>query len=157
MMKSKIIFLFLATFATFATFSQEKDEKRWLRVGLMATSIVLSGVGDGLYDDGHKTLSKSFKAASLATLVAVPVFTKVDKRNGLKYVASFALLRYGLFNTSYNATRGLRYNYMGTTSLQDRALRNIPSYLVSMSRFTAICLVIDLNKNRYEKQNHPRY
>ena len=156
-MRNKIICLFLATFATLATFSQEKDEKRWLRVGLMATSIVLNGVGDGLYDEGHKTLSKSFKAASLVTLVSVPVFTRVDRRNGLKYVASFALLRYGLFNTSYNLSRGLPYNYMGTTSVQDRALKHVPDYLISMSRFTAICLVIDLNKNQHEKQNHPRY
>lgn len=139
-----IICLFFATFATFPTFSQDK----WTRVALFTTSIFLNSVGDGLYDEGKKLESKSFKAASIGTLVIVPLVTHVDRKKGLNYVLTFTCLRYTFFDAGYNLTRGLPFNYVGTTSYNDRFLGRIPSEIVLVTKGISLGAVIYLNKNK---------
>lgn len=90
---------------------------------LFASSIILNGIGDGLNDSGRKTAGHFFNAASIATLLSVPFLTNVDKKKWYIYALSYTSLRIGLFDGTYNVTRGLDVNYIGCTSPTDKMMR----------------------------------
>lgn len=132
----------------FATSLTAQVQNKWIRVGLFSTSIVLNAVGDGLYDEKKKLLSKSFRAGSIATLLAVPLVTHVEKKDAVNYVVTFSCLRYTLFDAGYNLTRNLPYDYMGTTSHHDRILGKIPKSVITATKGISLGIVIYLNKNQ---------
>jgi len=123
-----------------------KSQDKWVRVGLLTTSIVLNAVGDGLYDEGKKLESKSFKAASIGTLLIVPLVTHIERKDGWNYVITFTCLRYALFDAGYNLTRNLPYDYTGTTSHHDRFLGKIPKSVVTATKGISLGIVIYLNQ-----------
>jgi len=139
-----IIALLLTIFLVSSIYAQHKRDK-WVRLGLFTSCVVFNAVGDGLYDDGHKLLSKSFKAASIGSLLVIPIVTHVDRKKGIKYVATFGLLRYAIFDAGYNLSRNLPYNYVGTTSVQDKLTNKLPPIISSATKILSLGLVIHLN------------
>ena len=128
--------------------SQQKKhiDKKWVRIGLFTGSILLNAVGDGLYDQNHKLISKSFKAASIGALLTVPLVSPPPKKKkAFKYVLTYGLLRFGLFDIAYNTSRGLPINYVGTTSLQDRIIGGQPKLMIAVIRLSSIGVSIKLN------------
>ena len=124
----------------------QQVNKKWARIGLITSSIILNAVGDGLYDDGHKLAAKSFRVASIGSLLAIPVLSgPVGKRKVFKYALSYGLMRFALFDITYNATRRLPLNYVGTTSLQDIMIGGQPALMISTMRLTSIWISIELN------------
>ena len=94
---------------------------QWLKTtGLYTTSIVFNAVGDGLNDNGQKTLGHAFDAASIGILVASPFILNAKKSDWPFYVASYVTLRFALFDPTYNMTRGLPMEYTGDSSLTDK-------------------------------------
>ena len=89
-------------------------------ITLFSASIVLDAVGDGLYDNGDKTAGHAFQAMSTGILLTSPIFLNMDKDNFWWYLVSYVSLRIGLFDYSYNLTRGLPMSYVGTSSISDK-------------------------------------
>jgi len=87
---------------------------------LFSASIVLDAVGDGLNDSGQKTLGHSLQAMSTGLLLTSPIFLNMDKDNFWWYLVSYVSLRIGLFDYSYNLSRGLPMSYVGTSSISDK-------------------------------------
>ncbi len=111
-------------------------------IALFTTSIVLSAVGDGLNDEGFKTYGHLLNAASTGLLVASPFILDIDRSNWLFYIVSYSFIRAGLFDTSYNLTRGLPANYVGNSSFWDKgvaATKSTDSWLVAGKSF---CLMV---------------
>lgn len=128
--------------AVFLLTSTAVAQDKWKKIGLFTASVVFNAVGDGLYDEGRKTEAKLLRTASIATLLSVPIFTKVNKNNGFDYVITFTGIRYGLFDAGYNLTRGLPYDYLGTTSHVDLFLKNLPKPLVTSTKVLSLGIII---------------
>ena len=96
-----------------------KPKQKWARIGLITSSIVLNAIGDGLYDDGHKLVAKSFRVASIGSLLAIPVVAgPIGKKKAFKYVLSYGLMRFALFDITYNTTKRLPLNYVSCLALE---------------------------------------
>ena len=81
--------------------------------------------GDGLRDDGRKTFSKAFEMLMITALY-LPVLVVTGKPAWYEigmFVGSFILIRYAIFDYTYNGVRGLGAYFIGKTSLTDRFWR----------------------------------
>ena len=143
----KIVYLIsLLAVTTLQAQPKKSINKKWARIGLFTGSIILNAIGDGLYDDGHKLAAKSFKAASIGTLLSVPLLSPTpNKKKAFKYVLTYGLMRFGLFDITYNVSRRLPLNYVGTTSVHDKIIGGQPRLMITMMRLSSIGIAIKLN------------
>ena len=119
----KTLISILLIFTLVSAQAQRPSQKEAVKtIALFTTSIVLSSMGDGFNDSGSKVLGHSLNAASTGLLLASPFILNVSKENWLWYIASYSFIRVGLFDTSYNLTRGLPISYVGDSSLWDKAI-----------------------------------
>ena len=138
-MKTTVLVLMLLLSATIYA-------QKWVRYGMFAGSIVLNGVGDGMNDAKiNKVFAHGLKAASVGMLLVTPLIDK-DKPKALPYISTFILLRYAVFDASYNLARGLPYDYTGSTSVHDKSLASIPKSIVTGSRMISLGLSIYINR-----------
>ena len=103
--------------------------------GLYTVSIILNAMGDGFNNSQRKTLGHMLNAASIGLLVLSPFIVKYDKSKWYWYLATYVSLRIGLFDLTYNTTRGLPLNFTGTTSPTDIVYNNSninPNYVRSL-------------------------
>lgn len=92
---------------------------------LFTTAVTLNAIGDGLNDSGHKPVGHVCNAVAIGGLLMSPYFLDVDKSTWVHYLASYVSIRVALFDPIYNETRGLPFDYIGTTSLTDKGLRKL--------------------------------
>jgi hypothetical protein len=114
-------------------------------IGLFAASILLNAVGDANNDINRKTQGHLYNAASIGTLLASPFIIKYDRSKWYIYLISYTSLRIGLFDCTYNASRHLPLNYIGTTSITDKAWRQsggMPAFPRGLCFTLGICLPI---------------
>lgn len=99
--------------------------------------ILLKAIADGLNDSGKKPLGHTTDALWLGILLVIPVEL-------VWYVKliSFTLLMIALFDYAYNLTRGLKINYVGTTSWWDLAIKRVPFGFMLFVR--VICLIVGI-------------
>jgi hypothetical protein len=143
--------LFISLLSTQAQ-DRVKQKQKWARIGLITSSIVFNAIGDGLYDDGHKLAAKSFRAASIGSLLAIPVVSgPIGRKKAFKYALSYGLMRFAIFDLAYNETRGLPLNYVGTTSIHDRVVGGSPPLMIGMMRATSLWISIELNNREVSK------
>ena len=118
-------------------------------ITLYTGSIILEGIGDGLYDDGQKALGKSLQAVSLGMALSTPFIFDVDKDNWAWYLASYVSLRIGFFDYAYNTTRGLPLGYIGNTSYTDKFMQQVMppgNQLFARSIFITLGVAIPINE-----------
>ena len=73
----------------------------------------------------------------------------MDKDNWWWYAMSYVSLRIGLFDYSYNITRGLPLGYIGSTSTWDKAMQQVAppgNQLFVRGIFLTIGIVIPINE-----------
>jgi len=88
-MKKHLYILLLLTFS-FTTYGQndlnksikEVRKNQWTRLALYTGSVVLDAVGDAQNDQGNKELGHALNAASVASLIAIPVLHIPIKKIG---------------------------------------------------------------------------
>ena len=153
-----LLSIFLIIFSTHIqaqipnTNNKQENRNKWARIGLLTSSIMFNAVGDGLYDEGNKLVAKSFRAASIGSLLVIPIASgSINKKKAFKYGLSYSLMRVGLFDITYNATRGLPLTYMGITSIYDRVVGGAPVPMMTMMRMTSIWISIELNNREVSK------
>ena len=117
---------------------------------LYSGSIILNGIGDGLNNNNHKTLGHACNALSIGTLVASPFIINYDKSKWYGYILDYAFLRYSLFDASYNITRGLPYNYIGTTAGTDIIFHKAPAGFRTFTKSISMTVGIFLPINDYK-------
>lgn len=145
-MRINFILILVLTCSLVQAQQRKVSKEKWARIGLITSSIMFNAIGDGLYDDGHKLAAKSFRAASIGSLLAIPVVSgPIGKKKVFKYALSYGLMRFGLFDITYNATRKLPLNYVGTTSLSDRIVGGQPALMISAMKITSVWISIELN------------
>lgn len=93
-----------------------------LEFAIITVTNILLAVTDGLYDSGKKKESKLVELTALAGLFTLGYYTTMPI---LLVAAAFALIRFGVFNISYNLTRGLHVLYVGTTDYVDLVLKKV--------------------------------
>jgi hypothetical protein len=160
----KKIFLILAmSIITLSSFSQ-RDSSYYMTVPnpepriskpittilVYSVSIILNGIGDGLNNSGHKTWGHTCNALSIGTLVVSPFIVNYDKHKWYGYVLDYAFLRYSLFDASYNITRGLPYNYIGTTCIEDKIFNKAPVNFRTFTKGISLTIGIYLPINNYK-------
>ena len=120
-------------------------KNQWLRLGLYTTSVILDATGDAQYDIGNKELGKLLQAGSVASLIAIPCFTKMDKKDWHYMLSMAVTLRYSMFDYGYNASRGLPLDYKGNTSYYDNFLSKQPEQIVNFSKIVSGVVGVSLN------------
>ena len=106
-------------------FSLNVSAQKWQIPALYAGSIILEGIGDGLYDNGTKQLGKSFQAVSLSLILLSPFIADYNKDKWWAYPISYGFLRVGLFDWTYNTARGLPLTYIGNTTYWDKGMQKL--------------------------------
>lgn len=106
-------------------------EKHGQAIGSIAWNIgtvAIGAVGDGVYDNGNKQLGHALKAAEVGMLISGPFVLGLDKWDGIPYIASYAMIRFALFDGFYNASRGLPALNTGSTSYYDDVTSKVPPH-----------------------------
>jgi hypothetical protein len=146
----KIIFIIFFILIIFSVNAQDtivyKHKNRLLEYGLMAFSIVSQGLGDGLNSRMRYKESHILYAISVLSLVSVPVFVPLSKKDKFKYISTYFLLRYALFDYSYNIGANRKLNYLGGDNVYDKTIHIIPAGLVNVSKAISIGLIFYINK-----------
>jgi len=88
---------------------------------LFLVVIIFDAVGDALNDSKHKGIGHLLQATVIGLLLMSPFF--IVTTLWAWYLSSYICLRIALFDPIYNITRGLKWNYIGTTSLWDKLRR----------------------------------
>ena len=89
MKKLLLAILLLASLNSFAQYNPYKHERgenidTWMAIGVITTSVVLGGIGDGFNDgiiggESNKVLGHSLNAISTGILVASPFLLNIPK------------------------------------------------------------------------------
>ena len=117
-------------------------------IAIYSGSILLNAIGDGLNDSGEKQWGHACNAASIGLLLSSPFIIDYDKSKWFWYLASYTSLRIGLFDYTYNTTRGLPLNYIGGTSTWDKVLKkmNPPDTYMGRGVFLTIGIAVPINE-----------
>lgn len=83
-------------------------------------AIILNGIGDGLNNDNKKTYGHIFNAFSILVLLVTPFIVVWDRNLWFIFILCYTFLRIAIFDITYNLTRGLPFNYIGSTSITDK-------------------------------------
>jgi len=141
----KIITLLLLLF-TIQLSAQKKDA--WKVITVYTSSIGLDAIGDGLNDSGNKTWGHVCNATSIGVLLTSPFIIDYDKSKWGYYLTSYTALRIAFFDYTYNATRGLPLNTVGSTSFWDKGINklNPPDTYFPRTCFLILGISIPLNE-----------
>ncbi|GEM_PF-1581348 len=102
------------------------NKMEWLKIiGLYSASIILNGIGDGLNNSEQKTMGHVFNGLSIGVLLASPFLVNYNKKNWFWYALTYTSLRVGLFDTTYNLTRKLPLDFVGSTSPTDKIYKTV--------------------------------
>ena len=88
---------------------------------LFLIAVIFDAIGDALNDSHHKGIGHLLQAIVIGLLLMSPFFIDIALNSWGWYLASYICLRIALFDPIYNITRGLKWNYIGSTSLWDKA------------------------------------
>jgi hypothetical protein len=105
----------------------------------------LNAAGDALNDKGEKVWGHSLRAASIAVLLINPLITEVQREDWLPYVLQYVLIRFAVFDYTYNATRGLPMGYTGNTSHYDKLMQKVPNGFEAWSKSIFLTVGITIN------------
>jgi hypothetical protein len=144
----KLKFFILFFLLTFQLSAQKAEA--WKTVSVYTGSILLNAVGDGLNDSGQKGWGHVCNASSIGLLLISPALMNYQKHKWGWYVASYIGLRIGLFDYTYNITRGLSLEKIGDTSFWDKGLQkmNAPSTIFGRSVFLTFGIAVPFNQLR---------
>ena len=126
-------------------------------IAVYASSIILNGVGDGLYNSNLKTWGHVCNAVSIGILITSPFIIHYDKDKWWIYLLDYGFLRYGLFDASYNLSRGLPYNYIGTTAGTDIIFHKAPANFRTFSKGISMVMGISLPINQLGNNKRSRH
>ena len=89
--------------------------------------IITEAISEALYDNGSKTLSGVFEfiLRAATTIVVLLWLFGIDSPFGyelslFQLIGGYVLLRFALFDVTYNLTRGLEVFYVGETKIYDK-------------------------------------
>jgi hypothetical protein len=123
-----------------------KHKNRLLEYSLMTISIISQGLGDGLNSRMKYKESHILYATSVLSLVSIPVFVPLSKKDKFKYISTYFLLRYSLFDYSYNIGANRKLNYLGGDNVYDKTVHVLPVQLTNISKLISIGFVVYINK-----------
>ena len=138
-----IIFLFLPIFAY---------NQNWTRFGLFTASILTNSIGDALNDSKHKDWGHALNTMSIGLLLTTPLLIEVKRSDWVFYLGSYSLMRYGLFDITYNTAKGLDPFYQGRSGTIDYVTGQIPSWLVQGTKVISLCCAITWNFNQPKRK-----
>lgn len=110
---------------------------------------VLDAVSDALRDEGKKTWSHPIEIILIAGLLFMPFIVPFN----IVAIASFILVRYFVFDFTYNIIRKLGLFYFGSTSIYDKLFRMLLVkdqaivHVILISKIIALCVAIGLLNN----------
>lgn len=134
--------LLISLLSSVLIITQAQEYKALKILGTMTAFSILNGIGDGLNDSGHKTVGHTINALSYGVLIGGTVWSEPDRKDWLRYITIAAGMRYVTFDASYNLTRGLKYDYIGTTAPTDRAMAKVPAGFRTFTKGVIGCATI---------------
>jgi hypothetical protein len=86
--------------------------------GLFVILVIINALEDGFRDSNKKVLAHLFNGLHIAGWIAMMYFDF-----SWVFVLKYVLIRFALFDVTYNLIRGNKIFYIGTTSLYDKFWR----------------------------------
>jgi hypothetical protein len=142
--------LLISLLSSLLIFARAQEYKALKVIGTMVTWSVLNGIGDGLNDNGQKGWGHAVNALSYATLIGGTVWSEPERKDWLRYITIAAGMRFVTFDASYNLTRNLPVNYIGTTAWSDRAQSNVPAHFRTFTKAVVGCVTIGFTFNQFD-------
>jgi hypothetical protein len=150
----KVLFCSLIILICLECTGQKKDA--WRTIGIYSGSIVFNAMGDGFKDSGRKELGHFCNAVSISFLVISPFLMDYQKDKWWAYPITYGFLRIAYFDWTYNASRGLPYNYIGNSSIWDKyfmqQIKPPDGFAAGRGVAFIIGISVPLNTLRSEKQ-----
>jgi len=122
-MKTFISILLISISLSISAQNLHYRSNKWKELAVDIASISLNALGDGLNDNGKKGIGHVCNALSIGVLLTSPWVIDYKQGYWYEYLLTYTFLRFGMFDPIYNTTRGLPFNYLGTTAPTDRMLR----------------------------------
>ena len=98
-----------------------------LSILLVIVAILFGASGDGLNDSGVKTWGHLLEALEILSVMWLfMAFKAFTLRSGLLVLLGYVFLRVGLYDYSYNISRGLELFYVGAYNWWDLLLSKQP-------------------------------
>ena len=111
-------------------------------------------VYEALYDKGQKALSVIFELVLKVGIVIICLYYLSGYRFLLyelipmwKVFAGFVLLRFAMFDLTWNLVRGVKWNYYGTVKLYDRLMAKLGGYgwfLKIIAGIVGVCFLLGI-------------
>lgn len=149
----KLIFIFIFScsvcHAQYFDALTEKTRPHPLRTVLTySSSIALNAIGDGLNESGHKGWGHAANAVSISLIIFEPFLNSDSELKWYHRVATYSFIRFGIFDYTYLAVRGLPLNTLGNSSLTDKLLQKIkPPDNLLFGRAAFLCVGISMPFN----------
>jgi hypothetical protein len=112
------------------------------QLALLASSVIASGLGDGMNSRTIYTPGHLLSAYSYLAVLAVPFTGKIDWKMPVSYV----LLRYALFDLCYNIGARRKLNYIGGKNYYDESVGRMPLSVMNGTKIIGLGIVIYLNR-----------
>lgn len=110
---------------------------------------------EALYDKGKKSLSAIFEFVLKIGIVVICLYYLSGYRFLLYHIipmwkvfAGFVLLRFAMFDLTWNLVRGVKWNYYGTVKLYDRIMTKLGGYgwfLKIIAGIVGVCFLAGWN------------
>jgi hypothetical protein len=152
-MKYILILLVLFSLNTQAQDSIPPRRGSLVTLALFSGSVIMGGIGDGLNSRAHYASGHLLNAASVASLIAVPLLVKISGHDKFRYLASYVLIRYAFFDMAYNKAAQRPANFMGGKNYYDETLSRIPTPVINGSKALSLGFVFMINSGRKHTVN----
>jgi len=126
--------------------NKDRMNNNYKKLALFTAHIILDASGDAFNDEGYKTLGHTLNALAIADLLSIPFLTNTKKEDFIPEIAGYILLRIGMFDPTYNITRGLDFNYVGNSSISDKLIKKLksPNGIGYLGRIVPTCIGVSL-------------
>ena len=128
--------------------------KPYLIILYLIVCVVLGAMGDGLNDDGFKSIGHIIKAVEVGLLISGAFIFNLNKRDWAAFFFAYVFWRVVGFDFAYNITRGLPILYVGISNEWDQFLSKFPAHGIVFARaiFMMVAIAIPFKHLRKEKK-----
>jgi hypothetical protein len=148
--------LLVSLLSSLLIFAKAQEYKALKVLGTVFGAVVLNGIGDGLNDNGQKGWGHAVNALSYATLIGGTIWSEPERKDWLRHLIIYGGVRYVFFDASYNLTRDLPVNYIGTTAWSDKAQAKVPAHFRTFTKTVVGCVTIGFTFNEFSYKKVPK-
>ena len=141
---SILLALFLITSVQAQDSLSTRKKHPLLEIGVFTASVIMNGLGDGLNSRTYYNSGHLLSAASIGSLLVLPIFSKAD----WKYPITYLGIRYALFDAFYNIGAHRKLSYEGGKNYYDEGAGKLGTKTLDATKIASLGFVIYLDTKK---------